>query len=47
MVSPLGSWVLALPSGAKPPAKTSHWSRPLLPAFCHIIELMARSASTR
>ena len=23
-----------------------HWSRPALPAFCHIIELIARSAST-
>lgn len=23
-----------------------HWSRPLLPAFCHIIELIARSPST-
>lgn len=23
-----------------------HWSSPLLPAFCHIMALMARSAST-
>ena len=35
-----------LPSGASDAAKTSHWSNPLFPAFCHIIELMARSAPT-
>ena len=33
-----GSCVRAVPSGASPPEKTSHWSSPLLPAFCHITQ---------
>mmetsp|Transcript_7476 Transcript_7476/g.26289 ORF Transcript_7476/g.26289 Transcript_7476/m.26289 type:complete len:256 (-) Transcript_7476:484-1251(-) len=40
--SPLGSWYDDDGLMVK-----FHWSMPLLPAFCHIMLLMARSASTR